>query len=106
MAYHRSGKADMVRPVLDQIPEFYFTKLEWVARLTAGEESLEAAKFQMNLSGNSLVQMLRIMQERYSEMGDTESAACCESLLEGVKALFRELGGNKFELSGYEWIDA
>lgn len=106
MAYHRSGRADMVRSVLDQIPEFYFTKLEWVARLTVGEESLEAAKFQMNLSGNSLVQMLRIMQERYSEMGDTESAACCESLWEGVKALFRELGGNKFELSGYEWIDA
>ena len=50
--------------------------------------------------------MLHIMQERYSEMGDTESAACCEGLWEGVKALFRELGGNKFELSGYEWIDA
>ena len=106
MAYHRSGRADMVRSVLNQIPEFYFTKLEWIARLTAGEESLEAAKFQMNLSGNSLVQTLRIMQERYSEMGDTENAACCKSLWKGVKELFHELGGNKFELSGYEWIDA
>lgn len=105
MVYHRNGKQDMVRPVLNQIPEFYFTKLEWVAKLMDGAESLEAARFQMNLSGSSLVEMLRIMAERYGENDDTEKAALCQRLCDGVLHVFRSEGGNKLEISGYEWIN-
>lgn len=105
MVYHRSGRKELVKPVLDQIPEFYFTKLEWIAKLTEGQESLDAALFQMNLSGKSLIEMLGIMADRYSENNDLEKATICQRLSHGVLAVFRNEGGRSLESAGYEWID-
>lgn len=105
MVYHRNGKTDMIQPVLDQIPEFYFTKMECIAKLTNGKQSLDAAQFQMNLSGNSLVEMLGIMADRYAESGNNENAALCHRLSNGVLSVFRNEGGKAFEVPGYEWID-
>lgn len=104
MVYHRNGRKELVRPVLDQIPEFYFTKLEWVAKLTEGTESLDAARFQMNLSGKSLLEMLEIMANRYAENGEAEKSALCHRLADGVQTVFRDKGGKVLELPGYEWI--
>lgn len=104
MTYHRNGRTDMLQPVLEQIPEFYFTKLECVAKLAGGKQSLEAAQFQMNLSGNSLVEMLGIMEARYAEDGNSETAALCRRLSDGVLAVFRNEGGQSLETPGYEWI--
>lgn len=104
MVYHRNGKTDMISPVLDQIPEFYFTKLEWVAKLLNGKQSLDAARFQMNLSGNCLVEMLRIMAERYAEVGDAEKTTLCQRLSDGVLKVFSNEGGKLLEIPGYEWI--
>ena len=105
MVYHRNGKTDLIQPVLDEIPEFYFTKLECVAKLTIGPESLNAARFQMNLSGNSLIEMLEVMADRYTEIGDTENAALCRRVSCGVLRLFENEGGKTLEIHGYEWID-
>lgn len=105
MAYHRNNQDELIRPVLDQIPEFYFTKKECIAKLTAGQESLDAARFQMNVSGKSLIEMLDIMKNRYTETGDNENASLCQRLSEGVLTLFRNEGGKSLELPGYEWID-
>lgn len=105
MAYHRNNKDELIRPVLDQIPEFYFTKGECIAKLTTGQESLDAARFQMNISGKCLVEMLGIMQSRYNEAGDSVSASLCQRLLDGILSLFRNVGGKSLELPGYEWID-
>lgn len=105
MVYHRNGKTDMVQPVLDQIPEFYFTKLECIAKLTNGKQSFDAAQFQMNLSGSSLVEMLRIMAEYYAGTGDEEHSSLCKHLSEGVLTIFRNKGGRTFELPGYEWLE-
>ena len=69
-AYHRLGEYDQIDPVLAQIPEFYFTKMECVARLTDGKSSLDAAHFQMNLSGKSMIEMLNIMAKQFLAMGD------------------------------------
>jgi len=105
MVYHRNGKTDMIQPVLDQIPEFYFTKMECVAKLTSGKQSLDAAQFQMNLSGKSLVEMLGIMAEHYAELGDVEKSTLCQRLSDGVLNVFSNEGGKLLEIPGYEWID-
>ena len=105
MVYHRNGKTDMIQSVLDHIPEFYFTKMECVAKLLNGKQSLDAAQFQMNLSGNSLVEMLRIMAERYAENGDAEKSTLCQRLSDCVLNVFRNEGGKLLEIPGYEWID-
>ena len=104
-AYHRLGKFDQIDSVLAQIPEFYFTKKECVARLTEGKTSLDAAHFQMNLSGSSLVEMLQIMAKRYTELGDKARAEQCLRISNGVLNVFRNEGGKELEIAGYEWID-
>ena len=106
MVYHRNGKTDMIQSVLDQIPEFYFTKMECVAKLTSGTQSFDAAQFQMNLSGKSLVEMLRIMAEHYTRSDNEENASLCKHLYEGVLAIFRNEGGKALEIPGYEWINS
>lgn len=105
MVYHRNGKLDLVKPVLEQIPEFYFTKMECVAKLTGGKTSLDAAHFQMNLSGKSLIEMLQIMEKHYADMGDDEKSAQCLRISNGVLDVFRNEGGKALEIPGYEWID-
>ena len=104
-AYHRSGKCDQIESVLAQIPEFYFTKTECVARLTDGKTSLEAARFQMNLSGKSLIEMLNIMAKQFSALGDEEKSAQCLRISNGVFDVFRSEGGKTLEIPGYEWIN-
>ena len=104
-AYHRLGEFDQIDSVLAQIPEFYFTKMECIARLKAGNTSLDAAHFQMNLSGSSLVEMLKIMASRYIEMGDKAKAEQCLRISNGVLDVFRNEDGKTLEIPGYEWID-
>ena len=105
MAYHRSGMQDRVMPVLEQIPEFYFTKLECIAKLADGKESFESARFQMNLSGNSIIEMLRIMADYFAKSDDRENAELCRRLANGVMSVFKTEGGKTLEISGYEWIE-
>ena len=105
MAYHRSNKEELIRPVLEQIPEFYFTKKECIAKLTNGQESLDAARFQSNISRKSLIEMLIIMKDRYAEIGDSENASMCQRLSDGIMTLFRNEGERSLEIFGSEWIN-
>lgn len=102
--YHSIGKMELVEPVLEQIPEFYFTRTECAARLLTGEKRREAARFQMNLSGRCMVDMLRIMAEGYEETGEMELAAKCRRIAEGVLAVFSREDGQELELPGYQWL--
>jgi len=104
-AYHRTGMHDQIMPVLEQIPEFYFTKTECVAKLTEGKTSLDAARFQMNLSGKSLIEMLQIMAVHFAESGDDEKAALCRNISRQVLEIFRRENGKALELPGYEWVE-
>ena len=104
--YHRNGKLDLVKPVLDQIPEFYFTKTECVAKLTDGKTSLDAAHFQMNLSGKSLIEMLNIMAKQFAATGDQTKSEQCLRIANSVLDAFRNEGGEALEVPGYEWIGA
>ena len=103
-AYHRSGEFDKIDSVLNQIPEFYFTKTECVAKLAEGQASLDAARFQMNLSGKSLVEMLTILEKRYAELGEAERSRLCARLRRGVLDIFCRENGKALELPGYEWM--
>ena len=100
------GEFEQVKRLLEQIPEFYFTKLECLARLTEGEQSLDAARLQMNLSGKSLVDMLNIMNEHFGGMGNQKEAERCARIAEGVLHVFRREGGKALEVPGYEWVGA
>lgn len=105
MVYHRAGKKELISPVLEQIPEFYFTKMECIAKLTDGEKSVNAARFQMNISGKSTVEMLRIMEENYSSVGDAENADRCNRISQGILEVFHKEGGHLLEVPGYEWLE-
>lgn len=104
-ACHRMGKQEDIPGILNQIPEFYFTKTECIARLTTGQESLDAARLQMNLSGKSMIEMLEIMEKHYAQSGDEEKAQLCRKLTQGVLDIFRRENGKTLELPGYEWME-
>lgn len=103
--YHRLGHTEQIDPLLAQIPEFYFTKMECVAKLKTGQESLNAARFQMNVSGKSLIEMLQIMANHHANAGDCEKEALCLRLRQGVLDLFCRENGKALELPGYEWME-
>lgn len=104
-ACHRCGRYDEIPGILEKIPEFYFTKTECIAKLTSGQESLDAARFQMNLSGKSLIEMLRIMVGHYEALGDCAKKELCQRLSQDILQIFRRENGKILELPGYEWME-
>ena len=72
--YKANGQDELIRPVLERIPEIYFTKLELMALLLDGEDRYEAAHRQKNLSAESLIDMLMILGKHLKEAGETEKA--------------------------------
>ena len=103
--YHRLGHTEQINPLLAQIPEFYFTKMECVAKLKTGQESLNAARFQMNVSGKSLIEMLEIMAKHHADAGECEKEALCLRLRQGILDIFSRENGKALELPGYEWME-
>ena len=72
--YKENGQIDLVAPVLEIIPEIYFSKLELMASLLEGEVSYEAAQRQKNLSAEDLIDMLIIAGKHLREVGEEEKA--------------------------------
>ena len=104
--YHRTGQQALVAPVLERIPEIYFTRLEEMAFLLEGEQSLEAAEKQAVLACESLAAMLSVMRKRYSDRGDCAEAERCGRLLNGITdVVSREKPEGFFTGRFYEWID-
>ena len=87
---------------LGNVDEKYITE---ATRLTDGTTSLDAAHFQMNLSGKSLLEMLNIMAKQYAAAGDHAKSEQCLRIANGVLDVFRNEGGKELEIPGYEWID-
>lgn len=86
--YHDMGQQELVKPTLEQIPEIYFTKLELAATLLDGEDALDAAKKQANISRNDLLDMLSRLSQLYREKGDQVKAAEYATLAKQVYDLF------------------
>lgn len=72
--YKENGKEELIKPILEKIPEIYFTKLDLVATLLNGEESYEASQKQKNISAESLINMLIITGKHLRGMGEKEKA--------------------------------
>lgn len=68
--YKEQGEYELVKVTLEKIPELYFTKLELQAELLEGEEMAEAAKKQLGLSLDSVVEMSKILATYYEAAGD------------------------------------
>ncbi len=88
--YHECRQQPLVKPTLEEIPEVYFTKLELMAKLLAGEKSLQAARKQMWFSFKSLIEMLKIMQVRYSRQEKHETALRCEAAAQQIMEIFKK----------------
>ncbi|MBQ7338000.1 MAG: helix-turn-helix domain-containing protein [Clostridia bacterium] len=73
--YKENGMDDLIEPVLEMLPEIYFTKLELAASLLQGEDRYQAAQLQKNLSAESLVDMLMILGKHWLERGERDRAA-------------------------------
>ena len=63
MAYAAKGDEADCAAALEQIPELYFTKLEWQAKLLHGEAKLEAARKEKWLSLERLCDMMLALGE-------------------------------------------
>lgn len=74
MCYKENGQDELIAPILERIPEIYFTKLELVATLLRGEKAYEAAQKQKNISAEELINMLIIVGKHLREMGEKEKA--------------------------------
>lgn len=100
--YHESGQQLLVEPTLEEIPEVYFTKLELMAELLTGEKSLQAARQQMWLSFENLIEMLKIMQIRYTQQEEPGTALRCESVAQQLMAIFKKELPTAYEGSDLE----
>ncbi len=100
--YHECSQQSLVEPTLEKIPEVYFTKLELMAELMTAEKSLQAARQQMWLSFETLVEMLNIMQVRYMQHEDQNLAMRCEAAANQIMAIFQKELPSVYEESGVE----
>ena len=84
-AYKVKGDIESAKAALEQIPEFYFTKLTELAFLLDGEEKYEAAEKQKWVSYENMLQMMGKVAEYYEESGEAEKAV--EELEKALKLL-------------------
>lgn len=88
--YKKMGEEGLARNAIEQIPEFYFTRLELEAEMLAGEDKFRAADIQKNLSADSLLNMLEKMADCYHERGETEKEKMQLEIAVKVAEAFKE----------------
>ena len=103
--YAALGKQDAAEAALEQIPEFYFSKKECMAKLLNGQKALDSAQFQMNLSARTTVEMLLNMAREYEEQKNAAAALTCRRIADGILRVFQQENGQSYEVPGYEWIE-
>lgn len=103
--YAATGKQEAAEITLHQIPEFYFSKLECMAKLLTGQKALDAAQFQMNLSAKTTVEMLLIMAKAYEKQEKTADALSCRNIASGILLAFQQENGQQYEALGYAWSE-
>lgn len=70
--YKDMGEMGLVKSTLEQIPEFYFTRLQLEAELLVGKERYRAASIQKDQSADMFVDMCWYLMEYYEESGEVE----------------------------------
>ena len=64
----------MVKSTLEQIPEFYFTRLQLEAELLDGKDRYRAASIQKDQSADMFLDMCWYLMEYYEKTGEKEMA--------------------------------
>lgn len=90
LCYKENGQNELIGPILEKIPEIYFTKLELVASLLSGEVSYEAAQKQKNISAEELINMLIITGKHLREIGENEKAVSQFNIALKIMEAFEE----------------
>ena len=88
--YKENGQIDLIKPVLEKIPEVYFSKLELMASLLEGEESYEAAQKHKNISADDLISMLIIAGKHLKKNGELKKANAQFRIAQKIIAAFEE----------------
>lgn len=88
--YGKTGQQALVAPTLELIPEIYFTKLEQMALLLEGDDSLNAAKAQFGLCLEQMLDMLCVLEAKLNEKEERQDAVKCRRLAERVTAVFQK----------------
>jgi len=91
MAYAAKGDEQACAAALEQIPELYFTKLEWQAKLLHGEAKLEAARKEKWLSLERLCGMMLALGEAPA------ARAALDAVLDADRAENRDWRRERFE---------
>ena len=78
------GEYDLAKMALEQIPEIYFTKLQFQALLLEGEDMYAPACEQKELAAEMLVDMLLRLAAYYTQKGQDARAARQLSICGGV----------------------
>lgn len=86
--YKATGQQALVKPTLEQIPEIYFTKLGCMAELLEGEESLDAAKKQLGIDLEGIIDRLMIISARLTEIEDENEAKKYRNIASRVVSAF------------------
>lgn len=103
--YHRTGQQALVESTLEIIPEVYFTKLEQMAFLLEGDQSLNAATAQMEISLEQVLDMLMIMENRYRGSGRRDDAERAKALSQAISRAFTQIDGREIRIvDGYPTI--
>lgn len=104
--YHETDQQALVEPTLEKLPEIYFTKLEQMALLLEGEKAMKAARSQLRLCTEQMVNMLKILRNEYQKIGENDKAKKYERIAKGVLHCIKEEDDGEFfsrEFSG--WIE-
>lgn len=87
-AYKAKGDLTAAAAAIEQIPEFYFTKLTEMAFLLEGKPKYEAAEKQKHISFENLLQMMQKLSEYYESEGELKKAANeCEKALKLIEII-------------------
>lgn len=73
-AYNVKGDIKSAKAAVEEIPEFYFTKLQVAAQVLTGEEQLRSLSTQKWLSFETLLEMMVIRISCYEKTGETVKA--------------------------------
>lgn len=96
-AYKSQGDYSRAKDTLEKIPELYFSKLGVAAELLEGEEQFEAAMGHRTVSFGDLLDMLVILADHYTALGEAGKArAQLEMALDIYKATERDFPAGRF----------
>ena len=104
--YHETGQQALVEPTLEKLPEIYFTKLEQMAMLLDGEKAVKAARSQLSLCVEQIINMLLVLRKECQKMDQSERAKKYERIKKEILESFTKEDEEEFFSQEFsDWIE-